>query len=279
LNEDVNVLVEFWLEQNGERVLEGSEIVLLSALGDLTELNLLDLTQGITGEYDFVVQGSYGDKTFVSRKTINVVEKEPALTIDVSLAGFSETVVGPDNSFSIVVGSNKDSQTPATLTVVVRRNGINVFENKREIMLVGQTDLEETVSGLPPGEYEIVLVVASGLERSTLTKSFLVEMGSPVAMNIIPDYLAPLRIELILQPALIGVAVLLVILISWGAVRFTKKRRVKSKDHSPKFKKLSGEDYAYVVARARRKKIIIIGIIVLVLILGAAAIYVGLFLS
>ena len=80
------------------------------------------------------------------------------------------------------------------------------------------------------------------------------------------------------SPALLGAGLIVLVLV---LVFVYKKRGGKfgfgKRSKAPVFKKLSGEYYANKVERARRIKIIIIGIIVLVLILGAAVLYVGVF--
>jgi sporulation protein YlmC with PRC-barrel domain len=105
---DGDVIVDFWLEKDNQKITSGYDTIYFSGTGEKTETTQLFLPSTASdGVYDFYVQATYENYTASAKRTVEVVYPEIILKEEEKLEDFEEEEPSA-TSFFVYLEKNKN---------------------------------------------------------------------------------------------------------------------------------------------------------------------------
>jgi len=170
-----DVKIDFWIEKDGKKIVEGSDTIYLATLEERVKTTSLYLYSDIdVGRYDFYVQVTHQDYKVYAYRPIEVGFEVP-LVLDMSLSKLPEISSGEELEFTINLAFNKDRTVHLVLEEKVIKEKEVVWQKKHDLTINRSMSIKEEVIGLKPGYY--ILEVKANYENKTssLLKSFNVK--------------------------------------------------------------------------------------------------------
>ena len=176
LGKAIDAEVEFWLEKDSKRIVEGREVVFLYP-GEEKEFEAnLNTLEGMLGKYSLVVQLIFEETKVFATKDIEVKSSVP-LALDLYISRLPEKIETGPFEIEIRVGTNLDAKVPVRLNQVIMKDNEIVWKSNEQILVNKSKKIAFEMPILPPGEYKLVMTATSESEGATtsIVRSFTVE--------------------------------------------------------------------------------------------------------
>ncbi len=176
LGKAIDAEVEFWLEKDGEKIVEGREVVFLYP-GEEKEFEAnLNTLEDMLGKYSLVVQLIFEETEVFATKDIEIKSSVP-LVLDLYISRLPEKIETGPFEMEIRVGTNLDVRVPVRLNQIIMKDNEIVWKSDNQILVNGSKKIAFEMPILPPGEYKLVITATSTSEGATtsVVRSFTVE--------------------------------------------------------------------------------------------------------
>jgi len=178
--------IEYWFESNGEKAIQGSDIIYLAAGESRVENASLAVPVDFAGARTFYLQMVCNDASILASRVINVSESIPRLPLFNAL-DVLESEEGKQVVFSYSMQSEEGKTAGVFVEETILKDGNAVWSNSQKIAVAGSAEIKRLGPLLPPGSYKIVAKATSGIETAIIERDFKVSAASPVlAPEILP---------------------------------------------------------------------------------------------
>lgn len=143
-----DVIVDFWAEKDGVKVISGSDVVYLGEYETKIVDGMLNLYKDMLGKYKLFVRISYNEYSAAANRPFEVV-KDALLHFDLSVLNLTEQPL----EFTVELRSNKDEEIAVTLVEKLVKDNAIVWQELKTVSFAKHHELREIVGPLEPGKY------------------------------------------------------------------------------------------------------------------------------
>jgi hypothetical protein len=260
-SEGTDVLLEYWIEKDGEKVLGGSDVIFIAAGETRDEQASLNLFSEMKGKYSFYIQLSYSGQKIASYRPIEVQESVP-LVLQLELSNIASAVEKEPFSFAVSAKFNRETREVVVFHEQISHEGKVIWHKERSMIVSTQMGFTETMGGLPAGTYELSVTAFYGREFAKELVEFEV-MGSAAQIeareNIVQQYL---------NIATVLLAVIIIVLVVAVHMMQAKIREMRiGREEKTAGKKLKRLYHGAVV--------VMVALLVLIVLIGGAYMLLG----
>jgi len=221
-NIDGDVKIDFWIEQDGDIVTSGSDVVYFGSFEEKTVTTSLFLPSDVeSGTYEFVIQVTLGTYTAQSKRTVEISVEGGVARLklfDITLL-LDDSSIRSSDELSVVVTfeSFGNVPTPIDLTfIILDESGNEFYRDEDRIVVLTDEFFRKSFKGLnlPNGKYTLVLHTLYDVD---------------VADEFRQEFVIRSRFRQYLYYGLIVISVLVVILVIVLILRFILRRKIKKK--------------------------------------------------
>ncbi len=165
-----DVTLEYWIQKPGtdEKLIRGQDVVYMKPYQTKITDASLYLYKSMLGEYELAIKITYMGYTVETIRPIEIVEKAPT-TLTTNLLEFNPP------KFTLQIGTNKDREIEVSLVETITKNNKIVWQNKKQASVQRTLTLEEQMTGLKAGAYELKITADAEGKTSELTRTFTLE--------------------------------------------------------------------------------------------------------
>lgn len=184
LGKNVDAEMRFWLEKNGKKAVQGSEVVFVEAGKEAEFEANMGLPLDMLGKYTFVVQLVFEGTEVFASKEIEVKTSVP-LALDLHISRLPEEIISAPLAIKILVGTNFDEEVSVRLNQVIRKGNEIAWKDDKHISVTGSKRLSQRLPVLPPGDYTLTITATSDDKTTMITRNFsVISAVSPAAPTI-----------------------------------------------------------------------------------------------
>ena len=192
-----DVIVEFWVEKDKQKVTSGSDTIYLGSYEEKTETASLFLpTYVVNDEYDFYVMVTYLDYKAKAYRKIEV-GKGIELNVDIKLEELP-SIKEEEVEFSVVLMLNKYEPVDLRLEMRITKDNETVWYKEGELTISRSIVIKEKVGKLKAGDYKLEIVAYYGNKTSKLSQSFSIEGVEEIKIDYMP-YILLLTLVVVLS--------------------------------------------------------------------------------
>ncbi len=185
----IDAEVEYWLEKDGKKVVEGREVVFVGAGEEAQfESNLL-LLEDMLGKHKFTVQLIHeGTKVFAT-KDVEIKTSVP-LTLDLHISRLPEEISFQPFTIEVLLGTNFDERIQVRLNKVIMRGNEILWKSDKHVSVEVSRRIVQRLPVLQPGEYRLTITATSGEATTSIIRSFNVKtrvFAGPSISDIIQE--------------------------------------------------------------------------------------------
>jgi hypothetical protein len=157
-----NAYITYWIEQDGKKVVSGSETIYLLA-GESREISeALLSSEEMSGRFDFYLSLSRaGQKKITLKKTISIMVGAPT-KIELKTSSLLPGEEDQPVTFALDISSNRDATLPVTVEEKIFKDDRIVWQKKQTVLITVSRRFFEEVYGLEPGNYRLEVVAVHG---------------------------------------------------------------------------------------------------------------------
>jgi hypothetical protein len=220
LGSPVDAEVEYWLEKDGEKIVEGREVVFIGKGEEKEFESNLPLLGNMLGKYQLVVQLVFeGTKVFATKDI--EVKTSVELALDLHISRLPAQIKTGPLQIDIFVGTNMDESTSVKVNQAIMRGNEIVWKSEEQLAVRGSRRITIELPILPPGDYRLVLSAAGGGATASIIRNFTVETRTFEAPTVV-DIVSEKAFEFSIIALLLSIAAIL----SWHnliVVKFVSK--------------------------------------------------------
>ncbi len=171
--------IDYWLEDNVEKVSNGSDSLFLeSGAVEQIQASLL-LPSNLSGIYNFFLEMKCNDSIALANKTIEIRQIIPTMP-ELGILEISDNEENQQLQFSYQLKSNQDNAVSIHVDEKILKDNNVVWENTQNIALAGSTVLKRFGPVLPPGNYSLIISASHGSETARMVREFTVGIVPPL---------------------------------------------------------------------------------------------------
>jgi hypothetical protein len=221
-----NVYIEYWLEQDGQSIVSGSETIYISS-GEQIEISEdLLLLEEMSGPYDFHITMSRAGEEIVTRQKSTRMMLGAPLELELEITSLTPGEEEKPTEFSFFIGSNKDETLPILVEERLFMEGKIVWEKKQTVAITAFGRFLEQIYDLEPGNYR--LEVSIFYDELTKRDEWEFERKRkpviPPGMELPPEVESIVIFFLNLWPWILLLILIAIAIIVWERWRRKKKR-------------------------------------------------------
>jgi hypothetical protein len=169
----IEVQMNYWVEKEGERVVEHSETVVVGA-GEQEEIEgMLELGEAEIGNYELFIEMAYGEAISRLAEKFEIAEFVP-LDLDLSISRLPTQISPEPTTLRFTIGSNRDERTVVKVKQVILKGNEVVWNTEEFVTVKAARKMLREIPALEPGDYRWVITATAEDELETIQRNIKV---------------------------------------------------------------------------------------------------------
>ncbi len=169
-----SAFISYWLEEDGEKLQQGSDNFYLESGEEVTEKISLVIPTHLEGAKPFYLEMQCNDSVILASRILEITTVFPVVP------QFDYLRVGKSNEdseleFSYSLRSNKEAKQVMQVEERVVKDGNVVWHRTQKVTVAGTASFNGFGPVLPPGSYQLVVNAVHGSESAEISRQFTVK--------------------------------------------------------------------------------------------------------